>query len=54
LEEDVKAMLMQWFQQQITEFFVEGIYWVMSVGCLWAVFASMYSFCLSNPQLSLI
>jgi hypothetical protein len=29
LDEDVKAVLVQWFKQQITEFSVEGSHWLM-------------------------
>jgi hypothetical protein len=28
-DEDIKAMVMQWFQQQAREFFVEGIHWLV-------------------------
>jgi hypothetical protein len=27
-DEEIKAMVVQWFQQQHTEFFAEGIHWL--------------------------
>jgi hypothetical protein len=29
LDEDVKAMVVQWFQQQVREFFVVVIHWLV-------------------------
>jgi hypothetical protein len=31
-DEDVKAIVVQWFQQQPREFFVEGIHWLEVCG----------------------
>jgi hypothetical protein len=52
-DEDIKATVLQWFQQQPKEFSVEGIHWLVhqwdASTPMVTIFNSLYFFAQNNP-----